>query len=91
MEPTELQEVTPHMLQHIENCLLHQALDFIESTNLKFFTKEMISEFMALKGAFLAQTGRYGYNVYSTCDCSVFVDLKKQIRISVQLYSFMMA
>ena len=39
--------------------LLLQALDFIESTNLKFFTKEMISEFMALKGAFLAQTGRY--------------------------------
>lgn len=47
----------PHLL-HIMHCFLHQALDFIESTNLKFFTKEMISEFMALKGAFLAQTGR---------------------------------
>ena len=42
MEPSELQE----------------ALDVIESTNLKFFGKDLIAEFMALKGSFLAQIGR---------------------------------
>lgn len=45
MEPTELQD----------------ALEVIESTNLKYFTKEMIAEFMALKGSFLAHIGRYVY------------------------------
>ena len=30
----------------------------IESTNLKYFTKEMTAEFYALKGMFLAQIGR---------------------------------
>ena len=33
-------------------------MDFIESTNLKYFSKEMVSEFLALKGTFLAQTGK---------------------------------
>ena len=37
---------------------LQEALEVIESTNLKYFTKEMIAEFMALKGSFLAQIGR---------------------------------
>lgn len=30
----------------------------IESTNLKYFTKEMTAEFYGLKGMFLAQIGR---------------------------------
>lgn len=37
---------------------LKEAMDVIESTNLKYFTKEMVAEFMALKGSFLAQTGK---------------------------------
>ncbi|KAG9334763.1 hypothetical protein JZ751_006511 [Albula glossodonta] len=32
-----------------------QGLEVIESTNLKYFTKEMTAEFYALKGMFLAQ------------------------------------
>ena len=39
---------------------LQDALEVIESTNLKYFTKEMIAEFMALKGSFLAHIGRWG-------------------------------
>ena len=35
-----------------------QGLEVIESTNLKYFTKEMTAEFCALKGMFLAQIGR---------------------------------
>ena len=35
-----------------------QGLEVIESTNLKYFTKEMTAEFYALKGMFLAQIGR---------------------------------
>ncbi len=42
----------------MEDSELDEAMDVIESTNLKYFTKEMISEFMALKGTFLAQIGR---------------------------------
>ncbi|XP_019851030.1 PREDICTED: transformation/transcription domain-associated protein [Amphimedon queenslandica] len=42
MEPSEIQE----------------AFDFIESTNLKYFSKEMVSEFLALKGTFLIQYGK---------------------------------
>ena len=38
--------------------LLFQGLEVIESTNLKYFTKEMTAEFYALKGMFLAQIGR---------------------------------
>ena len=38
---------------------LLQGLEVIESTNLKYFTKEMTAEFYALKGMFLAQIGRY--------------------------------
>ena len=30
----------------------------IESTNLKYFNKEMIAEFFALKGTYLAKIGR---------------------------------
>ena len=37
---------------------LSQGLEVIESTNLKYFTKEMTAEFYALKGMFLAQIGR---------------------------------
>lgn len=37
---------------------LFQGLDVIESTNLKYFTKEMTAEFFAMKGTFLAQIGR---------------------------------
>ena len=38
--------------------ILFQGLEVIESTNLKYFTKEMTAEFYALKGMFLAQIGR---------------------------------
>ncbi|KAB7505950.1 Transformation/transcription domain-associated protein [Armadillidium nasatum] len=37
---------------------LQEGLEVIESTNLKFFTKEMTAEFYALKGTFLSQLGR---------------------------------
>lgn len=37
---------------------LNEALEVIESTNLKYFTKEMTAEFYALKGLLLAQTDR---------------------------------
>ncbi|KAJ8314001.1 hypothetical protein KUTeg_008562 [Tegillarca granosa] len=37
---------------------LNEGLEVIESTNLKYFTKEMTAEFYALKGMFLAQIGR---------------------------------
>ena len=33
----------------------------IESTNLKYFAKEMTAEFFALKGMFLAHIGRYDF------------------------------
>ncbi|GFR25610.1 hypothetical protein TNCT_594364 [Trichonephila clavata] len=38
---------------------LHDGLHVIESTNLKYFTKEMTAEFYALKAVFLAQLGRF--------------------------------
>ncbi|XP_048245320.1 transformation/transcription domain-associated protein-like isoform X4 [Haliotis rufescens] len=37
---------------------LTEGLEVIESTNLKYFTKEMTAEFYALKGMFLAQINR---------------------------------
>ncbi|XP_023247442.1 transformation/transcription domain-associated protein [Copidosoma floridanum] len=37
---------------------LQEGLEVIESTNLKYFTKEMTAEFYALKGMLLAQLGR---------------------------------
>lgn len=37
---------------------LQEGLEVIESTNLKYFVKEMTAEFYALKGMFLAQLGR---------------------------------
>ena len=37
---------------------LNEALEVIESTNLKYFTSEMNAEFYALKGLLLAQIGR---------------------------------
>ena len=46
----------------MNNCLLFlllQGLEVIESTNLKYFSKEMTAEFFALKGMFLAYIGRY--------------------------------
>lgn len=56
------------IIQQVKCCLqmaatggqneLNAALDAIESTNLKYFTKEMTAEFYALKGLLLAQTDR---------------------------------
>jgi len=37
---------------------LQEGLEVIESTNLRYFSKEMTAEFFALKGMFLAQVGR---------------------------------
>jgi transformation/transcription domain-associated protein len=37
---------------------LQEGLEVIESTNLKYFTKEMTAEFYALKGMLLSQIGR---------------------------------
>ncbi|EZA54681.1 Transformation/transcription domain-associated protein [Ooceraea biroi] len=37
---------------------LQDALNVLESTNMSYFTKEMISEFYALKGLLLSQLGR---------------------------------
>ncbi|CAG7721830.1 unnamed protein product [Allacma fusca] len=37
---------------------LQEALDIVESTNLKYFSKEMTAEFFALKGLLLSQIGR---------------------------------
>ncbi|KAK2564815.1 Transformation/transcription domain-associated protein [Acropora cervicornis] len=37
---------------------LQEGLELIESTNLKYFSKEMTAEFFALKGMFLAHIGR---------------------------------
>ena len=42
----------------MEDSELQEAMEVIDSTNLKYFTKEMIAEFMALKGSFLAQIGK---------------------------------
>lgn len=36
-----------------------QGLEVIESTNLKFFNKDMTAEFYALKGMFLSQLSMY--------------------------------
>ena len=46
-----------HMSPMMEDSELQEALEVIESTNLKFFAKDLISEFMALKGSFIAQLG----------------------------------
>ena len=43
----------------MEESELQEAIEVIESTNLKYFTKEMIAEFLALKASFLAQIGKY--------------------------------
>ena len=37
---------------------LQEGLEVIDSTNLKYFTKEMSAEFYAMKGMILAQSGR---------------------------------
>ena len=37
---------------------LQEGLDVIESTNLKYFTKQMTAEFYALKGMLQAQIGK---------------------------------
>jgi len=37
---------------------LQNGLEVIESTNIQYFTKEMIAELYSLKGMFLAQLGR---------------------------------
>jgi len=39
---------------------LSEALEIVESTNLKYFSKEMTSEFFSLKGSLLAQIGKIG-------------------------------
>ena len=41
-----------------EDIFLSKGLDVIESTNLKYFNKEMIAEFFSLKGTYLAKIGR---------------------------------
>lgn len=41
----------------------------IESTNLKYFNKEMQAEFFALKGTYLAKIGRLG-QVTVICCCT---------------------
>jgi hypothetical protein len=48
-----------------------QGLEVIESTNLKYFTKEMTAEFYALKGMFLAQINKYVY-CGGRCRCYSF-------------------
>jgi len=47
------------MSDMMEEAELKEAMEVVESTNLKYFTKDMISKFMALKGSFLANTGKY--------------------------------
>ena len=46
------------IFEWLSNFFFFQGLDVIESTNLKYFSKEMTAEFYALKGTFLAQIGR---------------------------------
>ena len=46
------------VMRRLRYFLCSQGLEVIESTNLKYFTKEMTAEFYALKGMFLAQIGR---------------------------------
>ena len=71
MGKNELQEVTSSTCMISKTCAIHlihvklnvtihflQGLEVIESTNLRYFTKEMTAEFYALKGMFLAQIGR---------------------------------
>ncbi|KAH8009834.1 hypothetical protein HPB51_020182 [Rhipicephalus microplus] len=43
------------LLAIVTNCM---GLDVIESTNLKYFARDMTAEFYALKGLFLTQMGR---------------------------------
>lgn len=38
---------------------LQDALEIVESTNLKYFSKEMTSEFYTLKGALLTLIGNF--------------------------------
>ncbi|KAG9509570.1 Transformation/transcription domain-associated protein, partial [Fragariocoptes setiger] len=38
---------------------LQDGLEIIESTNLKYFAKDMVAEFYALKGVFLSHLGRH--------------------------------
>jgi transformation/transcription domain-associated protein len=46
------------MASQTGNKELHQeGLEVVESTNIKYFTKEMTSEFYALKGLLLTQIG----------------------------------
>lgn len=47
------------MAQLTGNKELQEGLEVVESTNLKYFSKEMTSEFYALKGMLLAQIGRH--------------------------------
>ncbi|KAF0288488.1 Transformation/transcription domain-associated protein [Amphibalanus amphitrite] len=44
--------------QSMSKTELQEGLEVIEHTNMKYFTKEMISEFYALKGMFLSLVGR---------------------------------
>lgn len=38
---------------------LQEALELVESTNLKYFSKEMTAEFFTLKGVLLSQIGMF--------------------------------
>ena len=64
----------------MESSELQEALDVIESTNLKYFTKEMVAEFMALKGSFLAQIGR--------CVCVPRAVTYSSIRIVIKIGAY---
>ena len=71
----------------MESSELQDALEVIESTNLKYFTKDMIAEFLALKGSFLTIIGRYSctyihvhvytYMVYITTRITCFLILRR--------------
>lgn len=50
--------------QFLMLCLAGQGLEVIESTNLKFFNKDMTAEFYALKGMFLSQLSTSSFVQY---------------------------
>lgn len=61
------------MAQLTGNKELQEGLEVVESTNLKYFSKEMTSEFYALKGMLLAQIGKKKKCIYSTLFKHVYI------------------
>ena len=57
IQKTQLMCYVHIMSSMMEDSELQEALDVIETTNLKYFVKDQISEFMAPKGSFIAQIG----------------------------------